>query len=113
MPAAPGTVLPVGRVVAALSELAGAVLLPVDSAPPIHALAVRDDSGAARLLVANLGTESRQVTVRSGSATLQFGEVSLLTSDTDGGASWAAIEITGGHLELPPSGVARVVIRAG
>jgi hypothetical protein len=112
MPAAPGTILPVGRVVAALAELAGMTLLAAESAPPIHALAARDEEGATRLFVANLGTESRQVTLRHGWEAARVGEVSLLTGDDAGGAHWVATTITGSGMALPPSAVARLVIRA-
>ena len=112
MPAAPGTILPVGRVVAALAELADMTLLAAQCASPIHALAARDEAGATRLLVANLGTESRHVTLRNGSEAAQAGQVSLLSGDDAGGAQWVATKVTAGGLDLPPSAVARLVILA-
>ena len=111
MPAAPGTMLPVGRVVAALAELSGWALLAVQSAPPIHALAVRDSDGTARVLVANLGSESRQVTVRFGVEPARPFEVAMLTTGV-GGASWVITEGAGDGLELPSAGVASLLVQA-
>jgi hypothetical protein len=113
MPAAPGTILPVGRVVAALASLAGAAQLAVGSAPPIHAVAVRDGSGATRMLVANLGTEHRRVTVRVGSETARPYEAAVLRDDGAGGPSWVSTEVAEGALELPPAGAASLLIPDG
>ncbi len=113
MPAAPGTILPVGRVMAALAELSGMALLAVESAPPIHAVAVRDSHGASRVLVANLGAENRQVTVRVGADPARPFEVAMLIADGVGGASWVITEGAGDRLELPPAGVASLLIQAG
>ena len=112
MPAAPGTILPVGRVMAALAELSGKALLAVETAPPIHALAVRDSDGASRVLVANLGTEHRQVTVRVGVERARSVEVAMLIADGVDGASWVITEGAGDRLELPPAGVASLLIQA-
>jgi hypothetical protein len=111
MPAAPGTILPVGRVVAALASMAGAALLSVESAPPIHAVAIRHGSGATRVLVANLGTEQRQVRVGVGVEPARPFEVAVLQGDGAGGASWAVTE-TADMLGLPPAGVASLIIQA-
>lgn len=113
MPAEPGTILPVGRVVRALAGLARAELLAVDSAPPIHAVAIRDSSGVTRMLVANLGTDHRLVTVRVRSAIARAVEVAMLSGDGAGGARWVVTLISGDMLELPPAGVASLVIHAG
>jgi len=113
MPAAPGTILPVGRVVAALADLSGAELLAVESAPPIHAVAVRDVSGATRMLVANLGAESRQVAVRREVGPPPVAEVAVLVLDGSGGATWQPVEMADGVMELPPSGVVNLRIAAG
>jgi hypothetical protein len=112
MAATPGTILPVGRVVAALASLARAELLAVDSAPPIHAVAVRDGSGATRMLVANVGSEPRQVSVRVGSVPAHLLEVAMLSGDGAGGASSVVTEVAGDMVALPPTSVASLLVEA-
>ena len=112
MPATPGTILPVGRVVAALASLARAELLAVDSAPPVHAVAVRDGSAATRMLVANLGSEHRQVRVRVGSVAARLLEVAMLSGDGAGGAEWVVTEVAGDMVALPSAGVASLLVEA-
>ena len=113
MPVAPGTILPVGRVVAALTGLAGTEMLAVESLPPVHALAVRDRDGASRVLLANLGSESRQVAMCVGSAALRPTQVRMLTRDGAGASTWVAMDDVGDVLDLPPAGVVSLVVQAG
>jgi hypothetical protein len=112
MPAAPGTILPVGRVMAVLAELSGMALLAVASAPPIHALAVWDRDGASRVLVANLGMESRQVAVRREGTVAPAAQAAILAPGRAGGATWQSVEMPDGVIDLPPSGVVDLRIPA-
>jgi hypothetical protein len=112
MPAAPATILPVGRVVQALAALAGSDLLDVDTAPPIHALAVRRPDGVIEVLITNLASDPRRVELSGAAGSLVGGEVAFLAADGSGGATWQAVSAPA-TLELPPSGIARLLLASG
>ena len=113
MPFRPGSMMPVGRVVSALASLAGANSLRVESAPPIHAVAVREAGGSTRVLVSNLGGSDREVLVDIGRDDIGPAAVSLLSADGDDGATWRLETATGRAVSLSPAGVASLVFGQG
>jgi hypothetical protein len=110
MPTEVGAVLPVGRVVQALANLALAELLDVEVADPLHAAAVRWTDGHFRVVVANLGPRPRSLAVVAGRRPADVSAVAVLDLAEDGGASWRPADVVGGGIQLPPAGV--VVIDA-
>ena len=112
MPAAPGTLLPAGHVVAALTGLGGGELLEATSTQGIAVLAVRQASGDVRVLLANPAPVARRVVIASGRAGT-VGPASVLTLAEDGSAGWRRGGGRDGGLVLPSYGVVTLVVRPG
>jgi len=109
MPAQPGAILPVGRVVQALASLASAEMASVTAPLGIHAVAARERSGPLRVLLTNLGSEARQLTIQVAGGPRERWVVRSLESDAAGSADWTNVELMHGRLELPPTAVAILV----
>jgi hypothetical protein len=108
MPAAPGTVLPVGLVVASLQALAGQRLRLVSTdAPRLHGLAAVRPDGLTTVLVANLASHVRSVRLADGDGTVVPDSRALLEPDGRGGATWVPAAGPDGAVSLPSGGVAR------
>ncbi len=115
MPAAPGTILPVGRVVAALAEprRRGRCWRSTAHRPSTR-WPFATSSGATRVLVANLGTEQPTGHASaSGRCPARLLEVAMLSGDGAGGASWVVTEVAGDMVALPPTSVASLLVEAG
>ena len=112
MPAPAGTILPVGRVVAALAALAGRPLRVVETAGGVHAVAVEEEDGI-RILVANLASDARVVELELDGRAPRVSDVLLMAPDEAGGAGWVPVALADGRLELPPCGVASLLLAAG
>jgi hypothetical protein len=112
MPAPPGTVLPVGRVVAAVAALEGRPLRAVETADGVHALAVEEGEGV-RILVANLASETRALDVELDGSAVSISSAQRLTANGSGGADWQPLEVDAGRLVLPASGVASLLLAGG
>ena len=109
LPAGAGTVLPAGRVVAAIVGLSGADQLSATSRPWLAVLAVSRGAGGPDVLVANLESRERLVAIESAEGRVGPGHV--LTVHPDGSATWEPRGSSDGRVELPPFGIAVLTSR--
>ena len=112
MPAAPGTLLPVGRVVEALIDFTGAEQLEGTPVARLATLAVRRAAGHLDVILANLEPAPRRVIVVPGRRGTT-GPTRLLAPATDGSASWELAAGGDGAVDLPAYGVAWLEGRFG
>jgi D-apionolactonase len=109
MPFPPGSVLPVGHVMAALAALAGHPLRTLEASTGIHALAV-DDPGGIRLVVANLSFEACSVALEVAGSAPRVRTALQLVPDPLDGATWRPFALEQGQLALPADGVAALLL---
>jgi hypothetical protein len=112
MPAAPGTLLPAGHVVAALVALGGGELLEASAPEGIAVIAVRHAPGDVRVLLANLTPTDRRVILAPGRRG-SVGPATVLMLAHDGSAAFQPGTSRDGEAMLPPYGVASLEIRLG
>lgn len=113
MSAAPGTVLPVGQVVAALLAHRGRPIRELRAdAPRLHGLAAVRPDGSSDVLIANLASHERSVQLGDGVGTPVPDSLALLQPDGRGGASWVPVAGIADVVMVPPDGVARWTLSA-